>query len=76
MIPPLHTHSLVPDILAWGLLLAHKGVFYTMRGFGVAKRILANLSNQGPRHLQLDYMVHIHSVYDHIWHLALMVKFA
>ena len=47
MIPPLHTHSLVPDILAWGLLLlAHKGVIYTMRGFGVAKRILANLSNQ------------------------------
>ena len=46
MIPPLHTHSLVPDIFAWGLLLAHKGVFYTKRGFGVAKRILANFSNQ------------------------------
>ena len=56
MIPPLHTHSLVPDI-SLGVVRLQEHLTYVL--FWRGERRLAML---GAKHLKLDYMVHIHSV--------------
>lgn len=62
MIPPLHTHSLVPDItLGIARLLGYSTFIVVLAWRGVAKGYYLQCE-EGSKHLQLDYIVHIHSV--------------